>query len=230
MGKDSKTFICVVFHHSSMRPEGYEVAKRFYKSWLNCNFKTNLIILDNESTCVYDFVNTKECKFIRIDNQELNGGITGAWNVLCKQAVEDGADVIMGFNDDILLNDSLKHLADNTVDSNRIYVPVSNGVFPPWISQISDEIKPNYRVEVDSINGFFMCFTSYFYKEKVVGDRLFLNHKFDNGDYIDDWAGQELMLWVWHRLYKTKGVVIGDCWLHHDKLRSWKNARNYYTE
>jgi hypothetical protein len=136
----------------------------------------------------------------------------------------------MGFNDDILLNDSLEYLANYATDSNRIYVPVSNGVFPPWVYQVSDKPKPNYKMEVNSINGFFMCFTSEFYKDKVVNDKLFINHRFDNGDFIDEWAGQELMLWLWDRLHGTKGMVIGDCWLHHDKLRSWKNARKHYKQ
>lgn len=228
MGRRANTFICVVFHHSSLRPEGYKMAKEFYESWKNCKFKMNLIILDNESTCDFDFIDTSECEFIRIDNQQANGGITGSWNTLCKVAIERGADVIMGFNDDIILNDSLEVLAESTVDSNKIYVPITDGMHDAWIEQKADGIRKGYRLTVKSINGFFMSFTSEFWHQKSINGNLFIHNTFDDDNYIDDWAGQELMLWVWNYLYQTDADIIGDCWIHHKKLRSWKNARNHY--
>jgi len=42
---------------------------------------------------------------------------------------------------------------------------------------------------------------------------------------MDFWAGQEFMMPVWTSKYGTKVEVIGDAWLHHTKLRSWKQAR-----
>jgi len=117
MGTQTDTFICVVFHHSHLRTEGYDIAKEFYQSWKDCKFRMNLVILDNESTCNFEFIDTTECDYIRIDNQEANGGITGAWNTVVKYAIDKGARVVMGFNDDVILNDSLEVLATNTIDS-----------------------------------------------------------------------------------------------------------------
>lgn len=228
MGTQTDTFICVVFHHSHLRTEGYNIAKEFYQSWKDCKFRMNLVILDNESTCNFDFIDTTECDYIRIDNQEANGGITGAWNTIVKYAIDKGARVVMGFNDDVVLNDSLEVLATNTIDSNKIYVPVTDGMHDAWIEQKSETFKKGYRLTVKSINGFFMSFTSDFWKQKAVDDKLFIHHKFENGEYIDDWAGQELMLWLWNAKYNTDADIIGDCWIHHKKLRSWKKARKYY--
>lgn len=222
--------VCVLFHHSELRPQGYEVAKSFYKSWSNMEYKTNLIILDNESNCNFDFIDYAKCKFIRIDNQLEYGGITGAWNRLCREAYNDGADVIMGFNDDIILNESIKSLAEATTDDNKLYVPITNGMLPPWVNQISEGKKEGYRKLTNFVNGFFMSFTSNFYKDKCVGDDLFIKTKFPSNDKIDEWQGQELMLWVWKDKHGTMGEIVGDCWIHHDKLRSWKNARDKYKK
>jgi hypothetical protein len=220
--------LCTVFHHSDMRLNGYDVAKNFYKSWEQLNYKVNLIILDNESTCEFDFVDTKKCTFIRIDNQLESGGITGAWNRLCREAIKIDSDIIMGFNDDIILNDSLQYLAEATIDDNKLYVPVTNGMLPPWVNQISNKRIEGYRKVTNFVNGFFMSFTSNFWKHKSINNDLFIKKRITNSDKIDEWQGQELMLWVWKDLHGTMGEIVGDCWLHHEKLRSWKKARDKY--
>lgn len=227
---DRELFICTLFHHSEeLRPQGYEVAKTFYNSWLSLNFRSNLIILDNESTCDYDFVNKDICKFIRIDNQLESGAITGAWNRLTREAINLGADIIMGFNDDVELNNSIKSLAESTTDNNIIYAPLTNGLLnhKSWIKQKSDSIKPNYSETVDSVNGFWISFTSGFWSDKSIDGDLFIKSK-AKGCFMNDWEGQECMMNYWSEQYNTKGKIVGDCWIHHTKLRSWKNAKNKY--
>lgn len=220
--------LCVVFHHSEMRTRGYEMAKEFYTSWESLKVKPKLIILDNESNCDFDFIDTTECNFIRIDDQVSFGGITSAWNLLCKEAVKSGAEVIMGFNDDIILNDSIMTLAERTVDDNTVYVPITNGMHPAWPHQKSDGIKKDFVKNIDSVNGFFLSFTSNFWIQKSIDGDLFVRTKFKDGYGITDWEGQELMLRVWKPKFGTSAKIIGDCWIFHHKLRSWKNAKNRY--
>jgi len=225
MGRETKTFVCVVFHHSNIRPRGLEMAEQFVDGWIEAELPFELVVLDNESTVKFDCLNKIKHHYIRVDNQIDAGGCTGAWNTLCEYAIDNDADVIMGFADDVKPNNSLLTLANETQDDNVMYVPLTDGMINTWIKQKSNAIKPNYREYVSSVNGFWLSFTKGFWKEKQVNKELFIKM---NSPYIDEWAGQELMMQVWNNKYKTQGLIVGDTWLHHTKLRSWKDARNKY--
>ena len=226
MGRQSKTFVCVVFHHSSIRPRGYDMAKQFIDGWKKSNLDFRLVILDNESSVNYDFLDSVEHDFLRVDDQVKAGGCTGAWNTLCKYAIDNGAEKIMGFADDIIPNSSLKILAENTVDDNIVYAPLTDGMIDAWAFQKSDKPIEGFRKTVTSLNGFWLSFTKKFWIDKNVDKNLFLMSK---NPYIDMWAGQELMMYIWNKEYNTLGNVIGDCWIHHTKIRSWKQAREKFN-
>lgn len=229
MGRGAEVFVCVVFHTSNLRPEGYQAAYEFCKSWREAALPYKLLILDNQSEVEYDFLKELNYyQYFRVNDQLENGGITGAWNMLCKEAYNQGADIITGFADDVIINDSLVNLINATVDDNILYAPVTNEVPPFFNEQKSDYLRPGYIAESRNINGFWLSFTRSFWEQKQENGALFLEGKLPGGDFIDKWAGQELMLRVWENKYKTKGCIIGDCWLRHNKLRSWKKARAKY--
>jgi len=221
---EKKVFVCTVFHHSHLRPQGKQMEKEFCDSWRDSDLPYKLIVVDNESTCDYSqYLVGIDYHFIRVDNQKEAKGITGAWNTACEYSVNHGADIITGFADDVHLNPTLKTFVDSIEDDNTIYAPLTNGVGGPWASfQKSDQPKPGFRKSVKWVNGFWLGFTSQFWKDKQVDRNLF---DFNATKSMDFWAGQEFMMPVWTSKYGTKVEVIGDAWLHHTKLRSWKQAR-----
>ena len=50
---EKKVFVCTVFHHSHLRPQGKQMAKEFCDSWRDSDLPYKLIVVDNESTCDY---------------------------------------------------------------------------------------------------------------------------------------------------------------------------------
>lgn len=240
-------YICTVFHHSEeFRPRGLEAAENFCKSWKEANLPYNLLVLDNASTCKFTCLDDIDCSYIRIENQEENFGITGAWNLLSRKAFESGADVIAGFNDDILINRSLKNLIDATVDDNTVYGPLTDRLIPPFGGQKSNYVVPGYRRFTNRISGFFFSFTRKFWLDKQINKNLFLlkkdflnftqyKDKLTEKDFteltalfsrVDIWREQESMFEIWSILYNTKQCIVGDTWLQHLSLRDWLNHYN----
>lgn len=219
-----EVFVCTVFHHSDLRPLGEQMAKEFCDSWKKSDTPYKLVVVDNESTCDYSqYLNGIDYHLIRVDDQKLAEGVTGAWNTACKYSAEQGAEVITGFADDVRLNKTLEIFVESITDDNTIYAPMTNGVGGPWAPfQKSSKPKPGYRKQVKWVNGFWLGFTGQFWKDKHVEGKLF---DLNASKSMDFWAGQEFMMPVWREKYGTKVEVIGDAWLHHTKLRSWKEAR-----
>lgn len=226
MGKESKTFVCVVFHHSELRPQGLQMAENFCKSWKDTKLPFHLIVLDNESDVEYKCLDGIEHTYIRVDKQLESDGITGAWNRLCQLAIEMGADKIMGFADDVKVNNSLLKFNEVITDDNTLYGPLTDGLWHGVFgAQKSDKPIPNLFKKTDFLNGFWLGFTKNFWLDKNINNELFIQMK---NPHIDRWAGQELMLQVWKRKYNTTGVIVGDCWIHHTKIRSWTKARKIH--
>lgn len=221
----NKTYVCVVFHHSDLRPEGEQMANNFIKSWNKTQLPFNLVVLDNESTINYECLDNVKHDYIRVEDQIKIGGITGAWNILCKHAIKKGASKIMGFADDVQVNNSLLKFEHNINNDNILYGPLTDGVQPPFNLQLSKNPHPGKIYNTNLLNGFWLGFTRQFWIDKNTNNNLFIEMK---NPLIDMWAGQELMLQVWSKKFNTKGLIIGDSWIHHTKIRSWKNARNKY--
>jgi GT2 family glycosyltransferase len=222
-----KIFVCVVFHHSELRERGSEVIMDFCDSWRAHMFPYTLVILDNSSTIDYtEHLKGIDHHFIRVENEVANGGITGAWNQLCRYAGDNGAEIITGFADDVVLNPTFNDYITSITDDNTLYAPLTDGISGgPWQFQKSNTVKPNYTHSSDIVNGFWMGFTRKFYLDKVDNGELFPKNQIPE---MDDWAGQEFIFPYWCRVYGTQCITIGDCWLKHTKLRSWKMAREVY--
>ena len=227
--EDKKVFVCVVFHHSQqIRPTGSDVIMQFCDSWRTHKFPYKLVVLDNESDISYDtHLKDIEHHFIRVDNQEENGGLTGAWNQLCKYAIENGAEIITGFNDDVVLNNTFNDYIKCITDDNTVYAPLTNGIIGgPWQFQKANGVKNGFRHKSDIINGFWFGFTRKLFLDKNVNGVLF-SPQYSNR--MNNWGGQEFVFQKWNKLFNTECITIGDCWLEHTKLRSWKAAQTHYN-
>jgi hypothetical protein len=220
-------FVCTVLHHSDLRPQGLNSAVKFYESWKKHNFPYTLAVIDNESTCDYPFFRDDEdIIFIREDDQLKSGAVTGAWNKLCKLAVDRGAEIITGFADDVILNETLHSLVDATVDNNVVYAPLTNTMLGNlWGFQKSSGPKPGHVHDSKSVNGFWLSFTAQLWKEKS-RDGILFNDK--EAPDITRWSAQESIFLLWNKKYNTTCRVIGDCWIEHTKHRAWTRAAKKY--
>lgn len=229
MIEDKNIFVCIVLHHSDLRPEGYQMAVEFRDSWKKYNFPYSLVILDNQSSCEYqDVFKGIDHHFIRVDDQVKAGGITGAWNHICKYAIDMGAEIITGFNDDVKLNETFPVFIDAIKDDNTIYGPLTDGIRSgPWQEQKSQTTRPGWVGQINTLNGFWIGFTRRFYLDKVEEGKLFIKGKYRFAN-LNDWSGQEAMFDHWRQKYKTVCKIIGDCWIEHTKLRAWTNAKAKY--
>ena len=226
MVENDKVFVCVVFHHSKLRPRGYEMAENFCKSWKKYKIPYKLVVLDNESDCEYECLCGIEHTFIRVDDQLSGGGCTGGWNRICKYAYDQGAEITTGFADDVQLNDTFYKLIERTISDDTIYAPTTDGMKSNiWPKQFSRQPLPNTTFNVKSINGFWMSFTRKFWNDRQVDGELF---PMKSEPYLDKWASQEKIIDMWINKGDTQALVIGDCWIHHTKLRSWGKAREFY--
>lgn len=229
MINNENVYVCVVFHHSEIRKQGKDVIKEFCDSWRENKFPYKLVILDNASEFDYtDYLMDIEHHMIRVDDESISG-ITGAWNTLCEYAYANGADIITGFSDDVIFDKSFTKFIDSINDNNIVYAPLTNGIVGgPWQFQKSNKAKPGYKHTSNVLNGFWMGFTRKFYEDKNQKGKLFISGLKSGGITMDKWAGQEAMFYYWNSKYNTKCITIGDCWLEHTKLRSWKEARKRY--
>jgi hypothetical protein len=228
MINNKKVFVCVVFHHSqTIRPNGSDVIMQFCDAWRLNNFPYTLCVLDNESDISYDtHLKDIEHHMIRVDDQNQNGGLTNAWNQLCSYAVDNGAEIITGFNDDVILNETFNDFIKNITDDNTVYAPLTNGIAGgPWQWQRADKPKPGFRYTSNIVNGFWFGFTRKLFLDKNVNGVLF-SKKYSS--VMDDWGGQEFVFSGWNDEFGTNCVTVGDCWLDHTKLRSWKRAKDTY--
>ena len=75
-------FVCVV-HKSSIRSNGFEMAKRYLETLERyIEYPFEIYFIDNQSEerlIDQEFISNEKVKVVRIENQYLKG-LTGAWN------------------------------------------------------------------------------------------------------------------------------------------------------
>lgn len=214
----------------NLRPNGKEYILNFIESIIqNLKCEYTIYIVDNESEFSLDFSKYRNLKYIRIDDQSIEG-ITGAWNRGIYNAYLDGCDIIINSNDDLTinktLNDFIQHIIEDTKNVDNIYGPLTNGQLGG--PQLSD--KPGKGVSyVEHINGFFFAMTKQHYeKYRFKDDAYFdLNHKNNCND--GKWGGQEGQFVAnAHRGLKCK--ILHFCWIDHKKERGWKKVKGLYEK
>jgi len=162
--------------------------------------------------------------FEYIEDQTKNGGLTATWNSGIKKCKEYGCDTILLSNDDIIFNESIKHIINECqiYDGNelRYYGPVSNNPGPTNKMQYKIESE-----EIDSfvcghnLNGFFMVFSL----------NVLESNKYDELNYFDPsypFGGNEV---EWFDRFKKKGgipIVVPRTFVYHYKLKSWRKNSN----
>lgn len=239
-----KVGLVMTNHYSKqLRPYGRDLLVNALKSFFSyAKFDFEIIIVDNQSDNKVSF-NDNRINYIYIENQ-MEKGLTGAWNTGIKEASRLGCDIILNSNDDLIFNESINNFVEHIKTSNHsdvsVFGPLTNGVNEPYIaSQFSNQADSSRTREMKSnkkseplINGFFFGFTNKFYKKFMYpdGDLFAEFNKFDKPyilkyAYADGkWGGQEGEFLRWQEL-GGKVFVVGDCWINHLKKKDWYKAR-----
>ena len=233
----------VTFHHSDhIRPNGRHVVNSNINSFYdNCKYNFESFVIDNESVprdtfnSIFDLDSDryKNLKYTYIEDQNIKG-ITGAWSLGIKQAIDAGCDIIILTTDDVIIdstiNNLIKHIElDIENNNNAIYGPVGRGVNVPLqtaneptgkILEIEGKVCPYH------LGGHMYAFTKEFYHKwaKSNGDLFVINHRHNGGD--GKWGGSEGNAMCWAE-EGAKCFIVGTCWIDHTQHTrySWKTAK-----
>tara|TARA_Y100001973_G_C5186068_1_gene327892 strand:+ start:1137 stop:1886 length:750 start_codon:yes stop_codon:yes gene_type:complete len=236
-------FVITSHYSDRIRPQGQEILTRIIDSILEyCKYDFNIYIIDNESQYDLQFPKDERIKYTRIDNQ-FEKGLTGAWNLGLNIAYEDGCDFLIQCNDDLWFNDTINFWIkamselDEPNGNNVVYAAMTNGVFRPSHQYADKEKDTNEILRLncksgdygDTPNGFCFAFSNKHYEKfRYKEDEYFnQNHKHCVND--GKWGGQEGQFIE----NSEKGLfclVIKGCFIHHDKIRDWRQARTIDEE
>ena len=211
--------IVVVMHKSEFRPNGFEFINDCIES-LYKFFKKDFILylFDNASVEKYKVPNHQNIKYKYIKDQTIRG-LAGSINDGVNRAVEDGCDIIIIMNDDIIFNKTTNIFIDiiekHEYKDISLYGSLTNGCLKTChqyaekpgkgIIEITNEPK-QYAI----VRGQFMAFTKEFYEKFK---RLDGNMLSENSNHL--WRGGEVRLLRHIRSLGGKTFIIKDCWVFH---------------
>lgn len=214
-----------------LRPHGDKFIKNIIES-IEKFIKYDYIIyvIDNESQHHFDFSNYKNVKYYRINDQSLEG-ITGAWNVGINMAYEDGCDIIINSNDDIVMNDTInkmvEHISLDKESDDCMYGVMTNGT-------VLDSQRSNTPlsgiIKVIVFNTFLFGITKKHYEKFRFKNKTYfnINNKHNDGD--GKWGGQEGQLIENCNEKKMICKVLKFVWVDHQKQRGWKKSKVLYSK
>ena len=238
--KETKIGYTFAFHQSDdIRPLGKQVTQpsiiSFYES---CNHDFDTFVIDNSSQPKSSFseiidISTKNIHYTYIEDQ-FEKGITGAWSLGVKQAIEANCDIIILTGDDIVFNDTINDLIEYIKNDNES----DNSIYGPMASGITNDIQlssgPTGKITQivghefrKHLGGHLYAFTKEFYHKwkQPNGDLFIIDQHHNGGD--GKWGGNEGNVMCWAE-QGAKCILVGTCHVHHqvETRRSWKIAKN----
>lgn len=224
-------FVVTTHYSESLRKNGRVLIKNYIESLeKSCSYNYKIFIVDNGSSEILDEkMVTNNVNYTFIADQSING-ITGAWNVGIKKAIDDKCDIVVNTNDDITFNETINNLIDVMIkhkyNDTSIYGPVTNeGGCPGPNNQERNKIgerilevtetSPNSWNGGHGINGFFNAFTKEcFFKFETEGNLYSTEKKYMIG-------GQESEMQVRLGRVGLRSYIVESCMVHHIKIRGW---------
>ncbi|SDH18366.1 glycosyltransferase family 2 protein [Nitrosomonas sp. Nm132] len=215
-------------------------------------------VFDNESSHkdnfkVADFCNARnDFRYIRIDDQNKNGGLTGAWNKGVDLCIQNDCEIIFIMNDDILINETWEHFVSSLIADDVIYGPITNNPGHAWVNKsrrwtfnhlFHQSEKKQYShdgrsrnenpIKVGFVNGFCFGCTA----------KTFINNRYDDKHYFNPafpFEGNETEFQI--RLFNLKptndnqqnkrilnslsahdrAIVVPRCYVDHYKNHAWR--------
>lgn len=217
-----KVGFVVVMHKSKARPNGFNFIKGYIRTlYKHCGEVFNLYLFDNASDEKYNVPNYKNLRYEYIEDQ-YKRGLVGPANDGVNRAIEDGCDIVIFSNDDILFNESINDFI-NIIKNHKykdvgLYGPLSNGVF-----ELTHQyaLKPSKGIiEITNIEerhkgiirGFFIGFTKEFYKSfRLENGNLFLTG--------GKWKRGEMFITKHIKPLGGRIFIIKNCWIYHHKSK-----------
>ena len=219
-------FVVTAHHSDEFRSNGNKLLIRFCNSiFEHVNYEFEIIIVNNGSTKPIT-IPSENSHCINIEDQTQHG-ITGAWNQGIDKAFDIGCDVVFNCNDDLWFNDTINNMIEFIItDSNEncVYSALTNGMLSgpqkaQGVGKGHFELACRHGNGV--IAGFFFGFTKDHYEKfKFEDDKYFNKDNKDNGG-DGKWGGQEGQF-VENSEHGLFGKVLRECFIHHDKIRGWK--------
>lgn len=189
--------------------------------------------------------------FIYINDQKKNGGLTGTWNQGISLCIKKNCETIILSNDDLVVNYSVNDIIKYTQISQKkkilkYFGPVSNN---PGVGIGNREnqyaINSTHRKgekifiakhpvtkQPSLLNGFFLSFPVHvleknFYsksihsnKNKNLSNTIYFNPDYPFGGNEVEWFDR------FSKKFNGKGIVIPQCFVYHDKLKTWRSHVN----
>jgi hypothetical protein len=231
-------FVLTCHQSQKIRPNGFYIVDRFIQSIHNhCHYDHAIYLFDNSSEDKFDLERYKgyNLNYTYVEDQTLRGN-TGPWNDGVIKAIEDGVDQVFICNDDLILNKSI----NNFITEISRHQHCDKGIFGPLCQPTGvlggpqGRHAPDFKiVDVTGkgkfgdpnptggyiLNGFLFGFTKEFYQ----------TYKYNNGEIFDPtiiWGGNEseLQFRLWEK--GARSIIIGSCWIYHEKIRAWKVHMN----
>lgn len=215
-------FIVTMHQSQEIRPDGFKLIDRYLMSLkrsVNSKFDYSVFLFDNTSEDKFDLskYSDMDIRYEYVEDQTLRGN-TGPWNDGALAAYNDGFDKIYISNDDLIFNESINYLFDETKEDDVIYAPTCQpgGMLGQHIQiqtgQVDDILDGTGGAY---LNGFFFGFTKTFYEKFRIDE----NNIFDPEK---KWGGNEEE--IQERLWKrgVRSYVIMMSWIYHEKIRAWK--------
>jgi len=232
-----KIGLSVTVHDSELNPTGYSDLKLALDSFKDfCLSDKYIVVVDNQSENVDVAPVKMASEYIIVTNQKAGGGLTGAWNRGVAKCVENGCDVIINSNEDVLFNKSLNDFTDliyNFDDKvNGLFGPITNiGGTSTYHQQRPVATVTKNLIETTNqlsshggqgyaLNGFFTGFSKEFYDKFNVDGNLFSTKE------KDFWGGQEVELFERCTPQGMRSFIAECCYVQHKKNKAWLRRRN----
>jgi len=221
----------IINHYSKYRKYGREVLNYLLEDipkYVKNNYK--IIVVDNGSDTKLQLDN-ENITLIHIEDQSVIG-ITGAWNIGVKKAIEENCDLIYNIGDDLRLDYTINYMYDHiikdTKNSFSVYGCYADKACPEQIrdgpiDEVIDTCDINYKTyPAYPLNGFFWAFTKECWNKYQVDGNFY-------GTTIDAaWGGQEEEFLARNFNKGLKMYIIGKCYLKHRKESTWRETRKRY--
>lgn len=234
-----KVGIILTLHWSELyRPSGGMLFNRLFKSILeiNIDYPHCFYIIDNQSEFSFEIPNEINHKYFYVKNQ-FEFGLTGAWNMGIHLAYEDGCDIIINSNDDVLFNNSLNIWVSDIINNKdkdiSIFGPRTNKCgkehpnSKPAPTDIYTYLDVKYGLYDNLLNGFCFAFTRNVYELARYTSTEFFPYTNEMMVIRDIWANQETYFSILTKK-NILSIICNRVFVKHLMLKSWMHHHADY--
>lgn len=222
----------ITTHNSDVSPQGNRDTKEFIDSIKqHVLYEYEIILIDNTSVPRYnELYSAQDLNYKFIEDQTILG-ITGAWNIGFKKAIELGCDIINNCNNDLVLsstiNDYIKKIAACPKKDSFAFGPLTNlggapGHFQETRTKVSNDIT-EVSDQYIGLNGFMTSYCKEFFHKHSIN-----RNQFASGEEYK-WDAQEHELRHRLRSFGYREFVLHDTIVYHKKHRNWVKMKEIVT-